>query len=384
MTFDFSTAAQLVFGPGRALEAGALTASHGSRVLAVLGGHPARSGELIDRLRARGLWVRTFQVTAEPTVGDVRRGVAEAWESECDVVLGAGGGSVLDAGKAIAALMTNPGDPLDYLEVIGAGKPLANLPAPYLALPTTAGTGTEATQNAVIASPEHRIKVSLRSPLMFPRIALVDPLLTASCPPGVTAASGLDALTQLIEPFTCIQPNPMVDALCRDGIDRIRRSLRRAFEDGSDAAAREDMALAALLSGMALSNAKLGAVHGIAAPLGGMTKASHGAACARLLPEVMDVNIRLLREGKGHPGALDRYAEIARILTADAPATPEAGAEWIRSLTVTFRIPPLSQFGLRIEDFPVLAEKASQASSMKGNPVSLGVGDIIQILSKTI
>jgi alcohol dehydrogenase class IV len=135
---------------------------------------------------------------------------------------------------------------------------------------------------------------------------------------------------------------------------------------------------------MALSNAKLGAVHGIAAPLGGMTKASHGAACARLLPEVMDVNIRLLREGKGHPGALDRYAEIARILTADAPATPEAGAEWIRSLTVTFRIPPLSQFGLRIEDFPVLAEKASQASSMKGNPVPLGVGDIIQILSKTI
>ena len=384
MAFDFSTAAKIVFGPGRASEAGALASAYGSRIFVVLGGHPARSGELIDRLRARGLWVRPFQVTAEPTVGDVRRGVAEACESECDVVLGAGGGSVLDAGKAIAALMTNPGDPLDYLEVIGAGKPLANLPAPYLALPTTAGTGTEATQNAVIASPEHRIKVSLRSPLMFPRIALVDPLLTASCPPGVTAASGLDALTQLIEPFTCIQPNPMVDALCRDGIDRIRRSLRRAFEDGSDAAAREDMALAALLSGMALSNAKLGAVHGIAAPLGGMTKASHGAACARLLPEVMDVNIRLLREGKGHPGALDRYAEIARILTADAPATPEAGAEWIRSLTVTFRIPPLSQFGLRIEDFPVLAEKASQASSMKGNPVSLGVGDIIQILSKTI
>ena len=384
MAFDFSTATKIIFGPGRASEAGVLSAANGSRVFIVLGGHPARSGELIDRLRVRGLWVRIFQVTAEPTVGDVRRGVAEACESECDVVLGSGGGSVLDAGKAIAALMTNPGDPLDYLEVIGAGKPLANLPAPYLALPTTAGTGTEATQNAVIASPEHRIKVSLRSPLMFPRIALVDPLLTASCPPGVTAASGLDALTQLIEPFTCIQPNPMVDALCRDGIDRIRRSLRRAFEDGSDAAAREDMALAALLSGMALSNAKLGAVHGIAAPLGGMTKASHGAACARLLPEVMDVNIRLLREGKGHPGALDRYAEIARILTADAPATPEAGAEWIRSLAVTFRIPPLSQFGLRIEDFPVLAEKASQASSMKGNPVSLGVGDIIQILSKTI
>jgi alcohol dehydrogenase class IV len=384
MTFDISAPTRILFGPGRVSEAGAAAGAYGARVLVVLGGHPERAGALIDGLRLNGLWIRTFSVASEPTVDIIRRGVAEARESGCDVVLGAGGGSVLDTGKAVAALMTNPGDPLDYLEVIGAGKPLSNPSVPYIALPTTAGTGTEATQNAVIASPEHGVKVSLRSPMMFPRAAIIDPLLTLSCPPGVTAASGLDALTQLVEPFTCTQPNPMVDALCRDAFGRVRRSLRRACEDGSDGAAREDMALAALFSGIALSNAKLGAVHGIAASLGGMTAAPHGAACGRLLPEVMDVNIRLLREGKGNAGALDRYTEIARLLTSDASASPEDGAEWVRGLMESLKIPGLSGYGLTAGAFAALAGKALKASSMKGNPVPLEVDDIVRILTRAM
>lgn len=384
MTFDFFTGTAIRFGPGRASEAAAAAAAFGTNVLAVLGGHPGRHAGLIDGLRSAGLSVRVFQSASEPTVDDIRRAAAAARESECGAVLAAGGGSVLDTGKAVAAMMTNPGDPLDYLEVIGGGKPLSNPSLPYIAIPTTAGTGTEVTQNAVIASPGNGVKVSLRSPLMFPAVAIVDPLMTLSCPAEVTAASGLDALSQLIEPFTCSRPNGLVDALCRDAISRVRKSLRRAFEDGNDRAAREDMSFAALCSGLALSRAGLGAVHGIAAPLGGMTPAPHGSACGKLLPEVMDANIRLLRKGKGHPGALDRFAEIARILTADPDASPEAGAEWVRGLTETLRIPGLSRFGLTAEAFPAIAEKALKASSMKGNPVSMGAEDIIRILSNAM
>jgi alcohol dehydrogenase class IV len=384
MTFDFFTGTAIRFGPGRVSEAGAAAAAFGTGVLAVLGGHPERLADFTDGLRHAGLRVHVFRAASEPTVDDIRRGAAEAREAGCGVVAGAGGGSVLDTGKAVATMMTNPGDPLDYLEVIGAGRLLEHPPAPFLAIPTTAGTGTEVTQNAVIASPGHGVKVSLRSPLMFPAVAIVDPLLTLSCPAGVTAASGLDALSQLIEPFTCVQPNPLIDGLCRDAIGRVTRSLRRVFEDGNDRAGREDMSFAALASGIALSHAKLGAVHGIAAPLGGMTSAPHGSACGKLLPEVMDANIRLLRQGKGHSGALERYAEAARILTADPDASPEAGAEWVRGLTETFRIPGLSAFGLRAEAFPSIAAKALKASSMKGNPVPLGAADIIHILSRAM
>jgi alcohol dehydrogenase class IV len=176
----------------------------------------------------------------------------------------------------------------------------------------------------------------------------------------------------------------MADALCRDAMGRVARSLLRVFEDGNDLEAREDMSFAALCSGIALSQAKLGAVHGIAAPLGGMTRAPHGSACGKLLPEVMDANIRLLRAGKGPRLLLERYAETARILTDDIDSTPEDGAGWVRGLTERLRIPGLSGFGLAAAAFPAIAEKAMQASSMKGNPVSLGLEDIVRILSNAM
>ena len=235
--------------------------------------------------------------------------------ANCDLIIGLGGGSAIDTGKAIAALLTNAGDPLDYLEVIGRGQALTDAPAPFIAIPTTAGTGAEVTRNAVLASPEHRVKVSLRSPLMLPRVALVDPELTYGLPPAITASTGLDALTQLIEPFVSIRANPLTDAICRDGMRRAARSLRRAYEEGTMLPPARTWP-ASLFGGLALANAGLGAVHGFAGPLGGLFPAPHGVICARLLPLIVEANVRALQERKPNTSVLQRYAEVAR-LTAD-------------------------------------------------------------------
>jgi alcohol dehydrogenase class IV len=380
--FDFIAPGFVRFGAGRAAELGAEAARLGTGALLVSGVPEKTEAAASSSLIRAGMRCETFRVAAEPSVSLVLEAVRRARESRCDVFVGIGGGSAVDCAKAAAVLAVHPGDPLDYLEVVGGGKPLERPGYPLIAAPATAGTGAEATFNAVLTSEEHRIKVSLRSPLMMPRLALVDPELTASCPPAVTAAAGLDALTQLIEPFTCSRPHVLADALCREGMRRVRASLRRAFENGDDLAARADMSAAALFSGMALANAKLGAVHGIAAPLGGLTGAPHGAACARLLPEVMAVNIRLLRAGRGAVSSLDRYTEAARILTDDPSAAAEDGSDWVRGLVESFRIPSLASYGLRAGDFGAIAEKAVRANSMKGNSVPLRPDEIEGILSR--
>jgi alcohol dehydrogenase class IV len=300
------------------------------------------------------------------------------------VVVGVGGGSVLDGAKAIAALLTNGGEPLDYLEVIGAGRRIERPSAPFVAVPTTSGTGSEVTRNAVLASPEHRVKVSLRSVLMLPRLALLDPKLTASAPPDVTASTGLDALTQVLEPFVSSRANALTDALCRDGLTRAARSLRRAYEDGSDLDAREDMALVSLYGGMALANAGLGAVHGFAGPLGGMLGAPHGALCARLLPGVIEANVEALRRRAPEGGVLARYGEVARILTGRAEATPEEGAWWVRDLGEALSIPRLSAHGLTSADLETAVTKARRASSMRGNPIELTDDELHHILEDAL
>jgi alcohol dehydrogenase class IV len=313
-----------------------------------------------------------------------REGVQAARDQAADVIVGFGGGAAIDTGKAISALLTNPGDPLDYLEIIGAGKPLVNPAAPYIAIPTTAGTGAEVTMNAVLAAAEQRLKVSLRHPSMLPRIALVDPTLTYTLPPAITASTGMDALTQVIEPFVSNKANPLTDALCREGIKRAGRSLRRAYQHPDDPIAREDMALASLFGGLALANAKLGAVHGFASPIGGMFPAPHGAVCAVLLPHVMEANIRALEMREGASSTLRRYDEIAQILTGDQTARALDGARWVRALTADLSIPPLSTYGITRDDLPVIAEKAASASSMQGNPVKLTHDELIAILSAAL
>jgi alcohol dehydrogenase class IV len=313
-------------------------------------------------------------------LGLVQQGSALAREVGCDLIVAMGGGSAIDAGKAIAALLANPGNLLDYLEVIGEGRPLPRSPAPFVAIPTTAGTGAEVTRNAVLASPEHRVKVSLRGPSMLPRLAVVDPDLTLDLPPEITASTGLDALTQLIEPYVCARANPVTDALCRDAIPRAARSLRRACEDGRDRAAREDMSLASLCGGLALANAGLGAVHGFAAPIGGMYPAPHGAVCAALLAPVMCMNLKVLRKKEPGSSVLGRYEEVARWLTGRNSARAEDGADWVEALCAALKIPRLGAHGMEVKDIPDVCEKAARASSMKANPVPLSENELSEIL----
>ena len=374
-----------------------------------------------------------FVVAAEPTVALVEQGTKLARERGCDFVIAIGGGSVIDAGKAIAAMLANEGELLDYVEVIGRGRTLSHHSRPFIAIPTTAGTGAEVTRNAVLAAPEQRVKVSLRSALMLPTVALIDPELTYDLPPTLTASTGLDALTQLIEPFTCNRANPLTDAICGEGIRRVARSLRVAYRDGGNVSAREDMALAGLFGGLALANAGLGAAHGFAAPIGGMFNAPHGAVCAALLPHVMAANIRALQsrsnagksvskvagaptpgpsqEGNKMAGAfcnapllagegggfsasqksatfpsnsaaefVHRYDEVARIVTGKAAATATEGVDWVSDLVRELNIPKLGAYGIGSMHVPELVAKAANASSMKANPVTLPPDELSAIL----
>ena len=384
MNFEFSAPQRIVFGPGTLKQAGPLARGLGRQALVVTGRDPARAAPLLDMLKTHEISAVVFPIQGEPTTDMVRRGTARALETGAELVVGFGGGSPLDSAKAIAALAANGGDPLDYMEVVGRGQPLMKPSLPMLAIPTTAGTGSEVTRNAVLASPEHGVKASLRSLTMVPRLAIVDPELTFDLPSAVTASTGLDALTQLIEPFTCNRANPLVDALCRAGIARVARSLRRAWADGRDAAAREDMALASLFGGFALANAGLGAVHGFSGVVGGMFKAPHGAVCAALLPHVMAMNRAALQRRQPRSSILARYDEIARLLTGDADAVAEDGVAWVRELTTALGVPSLAACGVTKSEVPVIVERAAVASGTKANPVELTRDELAEILERAI
>ncbi|MGD9781778.1 MAG: iron-containing alcohol dehydrogenase [Kiritimatiellia bacterium] len=382
MNFEFAAPPRILFGPGSRRQAGPLARELGKRALVVTGAHSARADPLRELLAAHGVESTVFSIGGEPTTEMVRRGTAKGRDMGADWVMGFGGGSPLDAAKAVAALLANGGDPLDYMEVVGKGLPLAKASVPCIAIPTTAGTGSEVTRNAVLASPEHGVKASMRSWTMIPRIAIVDPELTYDLPPEVTARTGLDALTQLIEPFTCNRANPLVDALCREGIARVARSLRKAWADGRNAAAREDMSLASLFGGFALANAGLGAVHGFAGVVGGMFNAPHGAVCAALLPHVMAMNRAALQKREPQSPALARYDEIARLLTGQTGARAEDGVEWIRELTASMGVPALGACGVAEGDIPTIAEKAAVASGTQANPILLDRDELAEILKR--
>lgn len=384
VSFEFTTANRIIFGAGKLDELGKQIEGRTKRVLLVRGRSSDAIPRIQDILSGLNLSFAELEVHGEPTIDVVRAGINAA--RDCDLLIGLGGGSVLDAGKAIAALATNPGDVLDYLEVIGKGQPLVNPPLPYIAVPTTAGTGSEVTRNAVLESREQSVKVSLRSPLMLPRLALVDPELTYNLPAEITATSGLDALTQLIEPFVSIKSNPMTDALSREGMAHAARSLRRAYENGADQEAREGMSIASLFGGLALANAALGAVHGFAGPLGGMLHAPHGALCARLLPLVMEANIKALETRQPSHPALERYLEIAQILTGEKDVTALHGAIRVRELVNELKIPRLSAYGMGPEDSALqeAVQKTQSANSFKGNPIVLDERELTEILERAL
>jgi alcohol dehydrogenase class IV len=376
MRFEFAAATRIIFGEGTAATLPELARTFGTRPLVVTGASQERAAALLSALSAE-----IFAVPGEPTVELVREGARRVQDAACDVVISVGGGSAIDAGKAIATVATNGGEPLEFLEVVGNGRAIAVPPLPFIAVPTTAGTGSEVTRNAVLGSTEHGVKASLRSPLMLPRVALVDPELTYGLPPAVTASTGLDALTQLIEPYVSVRANPLVDALCVDGIRRAAGALRRAFHDGADRDARRDMAMASLFGGLALANAGLGVVHGFAAPLGGSSKAPHGALCAALLPHGMAANVAALRARAPQHPALDRYDTIARLLTGRKEASAEDGIHWVHALCVELNVPALRAWGVTEADLPGIVEKAAHASSMQANPLPLTSEELLAVVT---
>jgi len=385
MRFEFTTATRIIFGAGTLREGGAIAREFGKRALVVTGRDLSRAEKLLGLLRGVDVGAATFSVSGEPEISTIEQGTALARKENCDFVIGFGGGSALDAAKAIAAMLANDGKLQDYVEIIGRGQALTKPSVPFMAIPTTAGTGAEVTRNAVLASPEHRLKVSLRSPLMLAKLALVDPELTFDLPPPITARTGLDALTQLIEPYVCSRANPMTDGLCVEGLRRAARSLRIAFNDGQNKNAREDMAVAGLFGGLALANAGLGAVHGFAGPIGGMfSNAPHGAICAALLPHVMATNIRALQQRAPDSDALQCYDEVARLLTGDARATMDDGVKWVRHLVSDLKIPRLGTYGIKSEDIADVVTKATKASSMKANPIALTPEELAETLRQAL
>ncbi len=378
--FQFATATQIIFGAGQSASLPEHVARWGRRALLVTGANATRHAALFDALARADIECTSLCIAGEPTVGWIVDGINLARERRCDVVVSVGGGSAIDAGKAIAALVTNQGDPLDYLEVIGRGQPLTAEPLPFIAVPTTSGTGAEVTKNAVLASPAHKVKVSLRSDRMLPKLALVDSTLTWSVPAEVTATTGLDALTQVLEPFVSRFANPITDGLAREGLRRVGKALPRVYRDGGDAEARDDMALVSLLGGLSLANAKLGAVHGLAGPLGGMFEAPHGALCARLLPLVMETNLCALQQRMPDSPIIARYDEIARLLTGDDQAHAEDGIAWVRELWSEMQIPGLATYGATAADVLQIIDKGARSSSMQGNAVELTTDELAGVV----
>lgn len=373
--FAFATATEILFGRGQAMQAAGRIAALGDRVLLVHGGNAARSDWLAAALT--GCRVTRFSVPREPEVDLVQAGVDLARQADVQVIVALGGGAVIDAGKAIAALVPAPRPMMDHLEVVGLGLPLDVPPLPFVALPTTAGTGAEVTRNAVIGVPDHARKVSLRDLRMLPRLAVVDPALTDGCPRGITLASGLDAITQVIEPYVSTRANPMTDALCRDAIPRGLTALIRLMQR-EDTAARDEMAWVSLCGGIALANAGLGAVHGLAGPLGGLTGAAHGAICGALLPHVLVAN----RAAVADPARLDQVGGWIAGAFGLPDASLQNAAQHLGGWARGQGLPGLIEMGIDRTAQSAAAEAASASSSMKANPAPLSAETLRGIMEQ--
>ena len=386
MDFDFYTANRIIFGPGKFEEITQLVGRERKRCFAVTGKSAAREAGMLDCLdvamRKESVELECFSLDREPTVSIVDDAVGRALDFQAEIVIGLGGGSALDLGKAVSGVATNGGSVLDYLEGVGKGAPIEKPSLPYIAIPTTAGTGSEVTKNAVICSDDGTFKKSIRSPHLIPDVALVDPELTKTMQPALTAACGFDALSQLIESLTSNCSNSMTDALALAGIERVARSLYAAWSNGENMRAREDMAFASLMSGMTLTNAGLGAVHGLAAPLGALHSIPHGITCAILLPGVIEANVNALLDYDRDSLVLEKYSNLAMIFcrTSDDPFKM---VERIQMMMQMMKMPGLGEFGFKKEDIPQVVEK-SRGSSMKYNPIELTDDKLTEILEQAL
>ena len=380
-SFDFTTANRIVFGRGKLDELPIVIKGFGLKTFIVRSPDPNAFSKMIQILDNIKLNYESIIVEGEPTVESVIRAVNFSRETNCDFVIGIGGGSVIDTAKVVAALLTNQGELMDYLEVVGKGLPLIKRCAPLIAIPTTAGTGSEVTRNAVIDVPDKKVKVSMRSSLLLPWVSLIDPLLTLSLPSSVTAFTGMDAFVQVLEPYVSIKANCMTDIFCRDGIRKAAQAILVAYQDGKNENARTDMSMVSLLGGLCLANSGLGAVHGFAGVIGGMFHAPHGAICASLLPSVIKINSDALKERDPQSQALKRYSEIARIVINHDNATITDGINWFKNLCSDLKIPHLRDLNVNKKEFSEVVKMSQNASSMKGNPIVLTTDEMTEILT---
>lgn len=373
---------RVIMGCGTLADLGEIAARYGSRAMLVCGTHFAQRTGLVDRatalLRDRGLHVTLYaHVGGEADLQVVESGIDLARAGGCDLVIGLGGGSAVDTAKAIAGMATLPGTVWEYHE----GRALDGAGLPFIAVPTTSGTGAEVTKNSVLINPRNGVKKSIRDDTWFARVALIDPETTVSMPPHVTASTGSDALCQAIEAYTSIAANPLTDSLAIRSIELVGRSLSRAYHDGGDIEAREDMSMAAVLAGMAMASARLGGVHGMAHPLGARYNIPHGVVCGLLLPYTMAHNVAFA-DGK--------YAHVASLMGEDVSglSTREAAGRAVnavRRLVNEIGVPShLAQYGVAQDAFDLIIEESLPSGSLKHNPRPLGAEDVRAILQAAL
>jgi alcohol dehydrogenase class IV len=383
MILDFSTSNRIIFYPGSIKGITDLLLEFGNKVLIISGSKSNRIAYLEKYLDPNKISFQKYYTSGEPTITSVKEGISKARDLKIDALIAIGGGSVIDTGKAISAMLTNSGELEDYLEVVGEGKSILNKAKPLIAIPTTAGTGSEVTRNAVIKVQSKKVKVSLRGRKIIPEIALIDPELTLDTPPEITASTGMDALSQVIEPYISKKENSFVDLFCEDAIRRASDYLFKAYKTGNDLSARENMCWVSLFGGIALANAGLGAVHGFAGVIGGAHDIPHGVICARLLPYVFETNFKALSKRQPSNPILKKFKKIARFLIQSDNGDVIDCVNWLEKLSDEMKIPHLGELGVNIKEFPEIIEKAQLSSSMKGNSIDLNTQELVRVLEKS-
>lgn len=378
--FEFMTPTKIIFGAGSLQHSLPLIRQIGYSILLVSGRNQQRAHEIVADFQQHHKRYQHVAVSSEPNITMIEETANLARRFKPDAVVAIGGGSVLDTGKALAAIIPNQGSVYDYVEVIGRNVPLKAKPLPFIAIPTTASTGSEVTKNAVLRSGQDKIKVSLRSADMMPDVAIIDPTLTYGTDLYLSGRGAMDAFTHLMEAYVCGVPNLLTDMVCEEGLSRITHSIiDGCVEDKPQA--RRDLSFAAMLGGLALNNAKLGAAHGLASALGGKLAAPHSVITARLAPYVMHENIELARAYQ-KVEILQRYHRIAQILTDRCNVNLEDGVLWVNMILDRLQLPTLDHFGVCQTSFEEVVRDALQSNSIKGNPLPLTEERLMGILNQ--
>ncbi|NAW68001.1 iron-containing alcohol dehydrogenase [Vibrio sp. V27_P1S3P104] len=376
--FQFMTSNRIVFGEGVLQNSLSMINQYGYSVLLVSGKNLQRAQTVTQYLQQQHMRYQHIAIHGEPNITMVEEAAMAGRRFQPQVVVAIGGGSVLDMGKALAAIIPNQGNVYDYVEVVGRNVPLKTKPLPFIAIPTTASTGSEVTKNAVLKSGQDKVKVSLRSPDMLAAVAIIDPSLTYGTDSYTSGRGAMDAFTHLMEAYVCGEPNPLTDMICEEGLRRLARSTVAAC-CRDEPSARSDLSFAAMLGGMAITNAKLGAAHGLASALGGKLDAPHSVITARLAPYVMRENINAAKQEKRHD-IMQRYYRISQILTKRKNVNIEDGILWVQMMLDKLKLPTLAQFGVCTTSFEQVAQDALRSQAIKGNPLPLTHARLVYIL----